>query len=82
MGLFDFLKKKPPTAAQDPRLEAWIADLKHADALRRIAACDSLGSLGRSSLDAVAALEETMMDDDNLVCEAAARAVNDIRRAM
>ena len=82
MGLFDFLKKKTPASAADPRLAALLADLSHAEAAKRAAACDGLGRLGRSALDAVPALEEALMDDHNAVCEAAARAVNDIRRAM
>ena len=82
MGLFDFLKKKPPAQAHDPRMEALLAGLSHADSGQRVAACEELGRLGRAGQDAVPALEEALMDDNNLVCEAAARAVNDIRRAM
>jgi len=82
MGLFDFLKKKPQAQAEDPRLASLLAALADADPSRRVAACEDLGRLGRSGLDAVPALEQALMDDDNKVCEAAARAVNDIRRAM
>lgn len=82
MGWFDFLKRQPQARVQDARLAPLLAALADSDPSRRIAACDGLGRLGRAGLDAVPALEEALMDDDNKVCEAAARAVNDIRRAM
>lgn len=77
MGLFDRFKK----SAADPRLTQLTAELRHAEAARRLAAATALGDLGAAAQAAVPDLEEAIADADGEVCLAASDALARIRKA-
>lgn len=81
MGWLDRFKKPAPEPEDDARVSGLVRALSSTDWKERVRACDELGKLRAAAAPAVPALEEALSDDRGEVCEAAARAVNEIRSA-